>query len=544
MYLDYFGLRTDPFKLDPNLDFVYVSKSHEETLAHLVYGIEQGEDFVLITGKIGTGKTLALHFLLDQIVSSFKTAFVNVTTVSFLELLKLVLDDLEVPFEKNWDRADLIGALKQFLLKIRKQREKVLIVVDEAQNLDADTLEGLRLLSNLSQPGDQVLQIILVGQPGLQKLIDTPQLEQLRQRIRVNYQLEELSRHEVEEYVSHRMKVSGCSHSVFENKALDRIFRFSRGVPRLVNQFAGRALLAAFVDESKQVRAEYVEEEEMESAGEPAPIPQEEVPAFVPTRVLKKTPKAKSSPGMTREALNSIEDVDLDEIREAREPKMARRQPREKAEKKQKRGLGWVWAAVIVVAIVGSAYIFGGWTWAQSQWSVFQESRASAPMTATMDRATDPVVEDPSLHTVVEKKPVLVDPTPENMTEPEKEAVTTPVKDRMTAQDHQVAAGNGPEIEPEAMPTVPEERPASVIPKVLHVASFRSPGQAQGLISKLQDQEVEGFVQEQSVNGTVWYRVYLGPFPDESTASRVGQDLKDQKVVMYYRLLDMGTEGS
>ncbi len=115
MYLDYFGLRSDPFRLDPSLDYVYVSKSHEETIAHLVYGIEQGEDFILITGAIGTGKTLALHFLLDQIISSYKTALVNVTTVSFLELLKLILDDLEIPFEADWDRGDLLAAFKKYL---------------------------------------------------------------------------------------------------------------------------------------------------------------------------------------------------------------------------------------------------------------------------------------------------------------------------------------------------------------------------------------------------------------------------------------------
>lgn len=261
MYLKHFGFRKDPFKLDPSLDFVYVSSAHEETIAHLVYGIEQGESFILITGGIGTGKTLALHFLLDQVVTTFKTAFINVTKVNFLELLKLILDDLEVPFDRSGDRADLLHTLKSFLLAARGKNEKVLLVVDEAQDLDQETLESLRLLSNLSQPGKQVLQIILTGQPELKRHIASPGLEQLDQRIRVRYQLETLSNSEIGPYIEYRLKVAGADEGLFAKGAIDRIFQFSKGVPRLVNYHADRALLAAYVDGANKVKAGHVEEE-------------------------------------------------------------------------------------------------------------------------------------------------------------------------------------------------------------------------------------------------------------------------------------------
>jgi general secretion pathway protein A len=562
MYLDYFGLRSDPFRLDPNLDFVYVSKSHEETLAHLVYGIEQGEDFVLITGGIGTGKTLALHFLLDQIVSSFRTAFVNVTTISFLELLKLILDDLEVEFERSWDRADLLAALKHFLGIARKQREKVLVVVDEAQNLDPETLEGLRLLSNLSQPGDQVLQIILVGQPTLLSLVDLPELEQLKQRIRVHYELEELSREEVEEYILHRMKVSGGDGSVFSKSAIERINRFSRGVPRLVNQFAGKALLSAYVDDSKAVRGPHVELEETEQAdldqegegkdriavgpeNEPTPDDHNKVlKSSLPrpagsTEAHSPSQSSREPQPLVREALSSIEDVDLDAVRDSRRPHMASPYSDDESERKAGTGRIRIGAACLLVVIAASLYFTGAWQWLTDSLggtqevssSLASEEGASAVQGPALSHAEPPVSADPVQEGLASSETDRLEEIEDPVTAT-KPHVNDEASDNLIAEPAVSPAGNNTDPR-----TLPEAAPA-VQPKVLHVASFRVESQAISLIEKFRAQGVEGLINEKTVNGTTWYRIYLGPFPDAATATRVGQELKDQNAVTYYRLLD------
>jgi type II secretory pathway predicted ATPase ExeA len=529
MYLEHFGLRSDPFRLDPSLDYVYVSKSHEETIAHLVYGIEQGEDFILITGGIGTGKTLALHFLLDQIVSTYKTALVNVTKVSFLELLKLILDDLEVPFEKDWDKGDLLAALKKYLHAVRKRREKVLIVIDEAQNLDTDTMEGLRLLSNLGQPGEQVLQIILAGQPGLLGLVSSPELEQLEQRIRVHYELETLSRKEVEEYLRHRMGVAGQKAALFNRDAIDRIYRFSGGVPRLVNQFANKALLSAFVDEARTVKGSHVDPEDVALHGETEQEPQaEQKPA-----VLKK-------PVLSRQAMSSLDDVDLDEIRDSRRGGATRRRESREESKGSVAGKAFAWAAVIVLIVAGGLYFTGGWTWISTYLEGSGSQTSAQPVVAAQ----------PARQPALEPEPAAKEATTElQVSEPESAVVqdSTPVTD--TAQQN-LTAGAGEQataqpvqqpVQVAAAPPEPVTEPAPQ-PKVLHVASFRTADQARSLINRLEVDGVDAYVKEQAANGTTWYRVYLGPFADQETANQVGQSLKDQKVVMYYRLVE--AEGS
>ena len=262
MYQAFFGLKSNPFRLDPNLDFIYTSEAHQESIAHLCYGIEQGEDFVLITGAVGIGKTLALHFLLDQITSSYHTAFINVTLVDFRELLKMILSELKLEFDRQGDMAELLGILKKHFLDVRRKREKILLVVDEAQNLDVETLEGIRILGNLAQPGGQVLQTVLAGQPGLTRTINRPELEQLRQRIRVRYNLKPLAPEEVGPYIAHRLRIAGCERSVFSKQAVEKIRGLSRGIPRLVNKYADRAMLAAFVEEAKVIGPNHVKEDE------------------------------------------------------------------------------------------------------------------------------------------------------------------------------------------------------------------------------------------------------------------------------------------
>lgn len=266
MYLDHFGLSTDPFPMHPSLRFVYMSTAFEEAMAHLAYGLEQNEDIILITGPIGTGKTLAIHSLLANVGKLYRAAFVNVTQVEFPELLKLILADLQVSTAGFADRADLLNALKAQVRQAQAAGQRLLVVVDEAQNLSPETLEGLRLLTNLGHPQGPVLQIILSGQTDLEHRIDLPQLAQLRQRIRVHYRLQTLDRAELDAYIAHRLKIAGCDRPLFKSKALDAIYKASLGVPRLVNVLASRALLAAYVAGRTSVEVDHVDVEDLAPA--------------------------------------------------------------------------------------------------------------------------------------------------------------------------------------------------------------------------------------------------------------------------------------
>jgi general secretion pathway protein A len=263
MYLDHFGLYTAPFSLVPHLRFLYLSSAFEETTAHLLYGLEGGEDIILITGEIGSGKTLALHNLVSNIKGQYQVVVVNTTQVQFNELMKIILSDLGVKAARNADRADLLTALKQYLIGLSREGKRLLLVIDEAQNLDVLALEGIRLLTNIGPVDEQLVQLILSGQPGLRKTIDMPELAQVRQRIRVHYHLDSLSRHETTAYIVHRLKVAGCSQPIFSPDAITVIHDRSWGIPRLVNTLADKALLAAYVDDSDTVQPQHISDENL-----------------------------------------------------------------------------------------------------------------------------------------------------------------------------------------------------------------------------------------------------------------------------------------
>jgi len=292
VFKDHFGLEADPFLLSPNLKYYFPSRAQEETMAHLAYGLEQGEDFILITGAIGTGKTLALHNLLSQLSAGFRTVLINVTQITYREFLKLVVNDLEPPVAPEADIADLLGSLKKHLLEAQRRGQKILLIIDEAQNLDQATLEGARLLTNLVQERGQCLQIVLAGQPPLEAKVRLPELAQLRQRIRIHYRLEPLHRDELENYINHRVGVAGCDRRLFHAKALDKIYEVSGGVPRLVNVVAGRSLLAAFVAGRNTIKANHVDVEDL------APIPPDlaEVQEGPPPRLEPTGPVEPASP--------------------------------------------------------------------------------------------------------------------------------------------------------------------------------------------------------------------------------------------------------
>jgi general secretion pathway protein A len=253
MYTEFYGLREKPFSLSPDPRFLFLSDSHREALAHLLYGIEQGEGFIAITGEVGTGKTTLCRTLLQRLEPGSEVAFLFNPQLSGLELLQAI--DAEFGLEtEGRSRRELMDQLNRFLLTKRQEGRRVLLLIDEAQNLDRDALEQVRLLSNLETDTAKLIQIILIGQPELDALLESPELRQLRQRISVRWRLRALSAGETRDYVRHRLRVAaGGQREVFTDLALREVHRRSGGVPRVINRLCDRALLLGYAEGAQEI---------------------------------------------------------------------------------------------------------------------------------------------------------------------------------------------------------------------------------------------------------------------------------------------------
>lgn len=258
MYLEYYGLQEKPFTITPNPRFVYLSKNHREVFAHLLYGIEDCCGFVAITGEVGTGKTTILRTLLDDLdEEKYRLAFIFNPCLSVLDLLRSVHREFGIESDAS-EVGSLIHGLNEFLLQQRLERRTVVLVIDEAQNLDPSVLEQIRLLSNLETDTDKLIQIVLVGQPELGLLLKQRDMRQLNQRIAVRYHLASMDQQDTYEYVRHRLIVAGGDEDLFTPAALKKIYRFSGGLPRLINILCGRSLLLGFSRDSKIITAPMV----------------------------------------------------------------------------------------------------------------------------------------------------------------------------------------------------------------------------------------------------------------------------------------------
>lgn len=260
MYESFFGLREAAFSLTPDPRFLWLSDTHEEGLAALVYGIGRRKGFVLLSGEVGTGKTTLLRAALDRIPQETEVALVlNTADLKPLDLLKLIATELRLrgPFES---KVDYVIALNAYLLDRLESGANTLLVIDEAQNLGPELLEEVRLLSNLETDTDKLLQIVLIGQPELLRHLSTPNLRQLRQRIAIEHHVDPLHRDEIRPYLEHRITTAGGDYDAVFAPGVEPIFyAFSSGCPRLVSLLADRALLAAYAKGEKPVSPTLVE---------------------------------------------------------------------------------------------------------------------------------------------------------------------------------------------------------------------------------------------------------------------------------------------
>lgn len=253
MYLDYYGLTEAPFDITPNPRFMFYSVKHREAFNHLVYGIRERKGFVQLTGEVGAGKTTLCRTMLEHLDQNYSTALILNPVLSANELMKAIGVEFGLDV-KGKDRLDTVATINQFLLKQVEHGKDSVLIIDEAQDLTEDLLEQVRLLSNLETDNRKLLQIVLMGQPELRDRLNSHKLRQLRQRITVRYHLAPLNRFEVSEYIRHRLELSGLKNGpLFTRPALWRIYRYSRGIPRLVNAVCDKAMLAGYVKQTKRL---------------------------------------------------------------------------------------------------------------------------------------------------------------------------------------------------------------------------------------------------------------------------------------------------
>ncbi len=260
MYTDYYGFSEYPFSITPDPRFLYLTEGHVEALASLFYGIREKKGFICITGEVGTGKTTVIYHLIDRLPDWVKTAFVYHTSTTFDQLLKNILLELKIPVDSN-EKYLLVHKLNTYLLERLAQDETVTLFIDEAQNLPVETLEELRMLTNLETRRAKLLQIVLVGQPELDAKIDSAELRQLKQRIVLRRRITAMSREESTEYIDHRLRiVGGSSSQVFTPDAVSLICSHAEGIPRLINVICDNALMMAYGQSRKKIGDDVIRE--------------------------------------------------------------------------------------------------------------------------------------------------------------------------------------------------------------------------------------------------------------------------------------------
>ncbi len=252
MYKKFYQLKENPFNITSDPAFFFPSNYHEEAYNHLLYGIESRKGIIVLTGEIGTGKTTLCRTLLNHLDDKIKTALILNPSFSDIQLLQMIIHDLGIhTTPHNNNKLELVGLIERFLLEESLKGHNVVIIIDECQNLDIHQLEQIRLLSNLETEKEKLLQIILIGQPELAEKLKDPAIRQLNQRVTVRYHIQPLTKEDVYRYIAHRLKIAHADRRLtFTNEAIQAIYLYSEGTPRMINVLCDRALLAGFVKET------------------------------------------------------------------------------------------------------------------------------------------------------------------------------------------------------------------------------------------------------------------------------------------------------
>lgn len=267
MYREFFGLKEKPFNITSDPNFLFLSRVHKEAFSHLLYGIRERKGFLEITGEIGAGKTTLCRALLGQLDRKTKTAFIFNSTLPELQLLQAILEDYGI-IVNGRSKVSMLRQLNSFLIEELSKGNNVVLIIDEAQNLKPSILEEIRMLSNLETDKEKLFQIILVGQPELRNKLSSPNLKQLRQRIAVRFHITALEKDEIEKYIYHRLAVAGSTGLIkFCPEAIDCIYNFSGGIPRIINTICDKALLAAYVAETRDITLPIIENSIQEIEG-------------------------------------------------------------------------------------------------------------------------------------------------------------------------------------------------------------------------------------------------------------------------------------
>ena len=254
MYTNFYGFRERPFEITPDPRFVYLSENHKEALAHLRYAMREGKGFSVITGDAGTGKTTLVHMLLRKLEGNIRTSYIFNPMLDRADFLNYICDDLGIKSAGMKSRGQSLTALNNFLLDCFARKGKVFLIIDEAQSLASALLQEVRLLTNLETARHKLLHVILLGQLELDQILNQPRLRPLKQRINVRYRMQPLKLKETKAYILYRLKRAGAKNlSIFDGGAIKEIYRYSSGIPRLINIVCDNALLAGFSLEERRI---------------------------------------------------------------------------------------------------------------------------------------------------------------------------------------------------------------------------------------------------------------------------------------------------
>ena len=260
MYTKFYGLREKPFEITPDPRYLYLSENHKEALAYLTYAVREKKGFTVITGEVGTGKTTLIQTLLSKLDGHTRTAYLFNPKLGSTDFLEYICGDLGLRGQKK-SKGQYLAQLHNFLMDCYARNENVVLIIDEAQNLDPKLLEEVRLLTNLETPKNKLLQVILMGQPELDDVLNRPQFRQLKQRVSLRYHIQPLNKEETKQYIAKRLiKAGAFDPNIFTPKALNKIYGYSKGIPRLINIVCDNALLSGYSTDQKVIGSKIIDE--------------------------------------------------------------------------------------------------------------------------------------------------------------------------------------------------------------------------------------------------------------------------------------------